>query len=210
MKKIITFICVGSLFLSGIHAFGQVGITFRPYARAGLNLLPPSMEDLDYSDGFSDATIKRNPIAAGAGAQILLQKEDIRLGVDIGAGTIFRNLVVYEVTGTGTSNHLDQEYSVYTLAVAEKMLDERIFIQGGAGIHIAPWYYEYYYESENYTDVQNYYSGVGVSFAIMAAIGAEFPLSPGANLFMLAKLDGILRYGLMLPLTANVGLSFKL
>ena len=47
-------------------------------------------------------------------------------------------------------------------------------------------------------------------FAIMAAAGAEISVSPKVNLFLLGKLDGVFRYGIMLPLSANIGMSFKL
>jgi len=145
----------------------------------------------------------------GAGSQFLLQKNGIGLGIDIGAGTLFSNKVIYD-EGVGTATNLDQQYSIYILFLAEYKLGEIFFIQGGLGPHISPWYWEYYYASNNYSDVENWDSGVAVKFAIMAAAGAEFPINPKVNLFLLGKLDGIFQYGLMLPLTVNIGVSFRL
>lgn len=210
MRKFFPAIIVIAFMVQSLPVLSQSGLTLRPYVRAGLNLTPPTLEELEYSGptiGFEQRT---NPIAAGAGAQVLMQRENLKIGLDVGAGSLFRNLVINDVPGIGTSNHLDQEFSIYTLALVEKMLTETVFVQGGAGLHFCPWVYEYYYESENYRDQRTYYSGVGTSFAIMLAVGTEIPISSNVNLFVLAKLDGIIRYGLMLPITGNIGLSFDL
>jgi hypothetical protein len=105
---------------------------------------------------------------------------------------------------------VDEEYSVYVLPFVQKSLGEQFYLQGGAGIHICPWYYEYYYESANYTDTYDEYYGVGYGLGLMLGLGTEIPLSEKADFFLLGKLDGILRYGIMLPLTINAGVRIDL
>jgi hypothetical protein len=195
--------------MPAIPGYGQKGLTIRPYIRAGINLLPPSMEDLDYTGDWSDAEVKVNPMTVGLGSQFLLDKGTFGLGVDFGGGSLFIHKVIND-QGVGISTYTDEEYSIYIKFLAEYNLGGILFLQGGIGPHIAAWWYEYYYESANYSDVEDWDSGVGVSLAIMAAAGAEIPISENVNLFLLGKLDGIFRYGMMFPLTANVGLSFKL
>jgi hypothetical protein len=207
MKKILITLVLLSLLSAG--TFAQEALNIRPYVRAGVNLLPPSLEDLDFSGGMPGAEIIRNPLAAGAGAQISMLRNDLRVGLDVGASTSFVNTVQYD-QGVGVSNYVDEEYSVYLLGFVQKPLEEIFFVQGGGGIHICPWYYEYYYESVNYTDTYDEYYGVAYSLGLMAGVGAEIPLSPKANLFLLGKLDVVIRYGIMLPLTVNGGLSIDL
>lgn len=207
MKRILIAVAALLLLSAGISAQG--GMSIRPYVRFGLNLLPPSLEDLGFSGGMPGAEIIRNPLSAGAGAQISLLMNSFRAGLDVGATTMFVNKVQYD-QGVGVSNYLDEEYSVYVLGFVQKPLGEFFFIQGGAGIHICPWYYEYYYESANYTDTYDEYSGVGYSLGLMAGVGTEIPLGSKTNLFLLGKLDGIIRYGIMLPLTVNAGVRIDL
>ncbi len=190
-------------------SFAQAGLTVRPYAKAGLNLLPPSLDDLSFSGGMIGADVKKNPLVAGLGCQFKLEKGDLGLGLDVGGGTLFVNKVMYD-QGVGTSNYLDEEYDISLVFFAEKKLSGFAFVQGGIGPYFTPWYYEYYYESVNYTDVYDSYGGVAVTLGVMAAVGAEVPLSPNADFFILGKLEGIFQYGIMLPLTVNAGFSLKL
>lgn len=207
MKRILNAIIVLLLLSAGLYA--QEEFNLKPYVRVGVNLLPPSLEDLDFSGGMPGAEIIRNPLSAGAGVQISTMMNELRVGFDVGATTMFINTVRYD-QGVGISNYVDEEYSVYLLGFVQKPLGELFFVQGGGGIHICPWYYEYHYESANYTDTYDEYYGVGYSLGLMVGLGTEIPLSPNINLFMLGKLDGIIRYGIMLPLTVNAGLSIDL
>ncbi|MDF1570647.1 MAG: hypothetical protein P1P82_03415 [Bacteroidales bacterium] len=207
MKNPLITIVVLLLLSAGSSA--QEVMTMRPYVRAGLNLTPPSLEDLSYSGDMPGAEIIRNPLSVGAGVQFSLQRSGLEFGMDVGATTMFVNTVRYD-QGVGVSNYVDEEYSVYLLAFLQKPLGENFFIQGGLGPHICPWNYEYYYESVNYTDSYEDYSGVGVSLGLMLGLGTEVPLSQKASFFLLGKLDGIFRYGIMLPLTVNAGLSIDL
>lgn len=189
--------------------FAQKGITITPYARLGLNMLPPSMDDLDYVGDWSGADIKINPISSGAGLQVKLDKNGLGLGIDAGATTLFFHKVVHD-QGVGVSTYTEDEYSVYLKFFAQKGLGDLFFVQGGVGVHINPWFYEYYYDSANYTDTWNSSSGTYVSYALHLAVGTEIPLSPKVNLFLLGKLEGIFAYGIMLPVSGNVGLSYAL
>ncbi len=207
MKRIYAAIALLSLLSAG--SLAQEEMNIRPYVRAGVNLLPPSLEDLEFSGDMPGAEIIRNPVSAGAGVQISMLMNDLRVGLDVGAATMFVNTVRYD-QGVGVSNYVDEEYSVYLLGFMQRPLGEMFFFQAGGGLHICPWYYEYYYESANYTDTYDEYYGVGYSLAFMAGLGTEIPLSPKANLFLLGKLDAIVRYGIMLPLTVNAGLSIDL
>ncbi len=203
--------------LSSTFVFGQGTLSLRPYLRAGINMLPPTLEDLDFVDPPTDAEVHKTPISAGAGVQILIPSisgaigldETYKMGMDVGATTIFFNKVIYD-EGVGTANYFDEEYSVYLMPFLEKSLGEVFFLQGGVGLHILPWFYEYYYESNNYTDSDEYYSGVGFSGGFMFAGGMRVSLGSRSGLFLLGKMDGIIRYGLMLPVTINAGFTVDL
>ena len=207
MKRFI-IICI-ACFLAVTVTYGQTTITVRPYVRGGLNLLPPTLEDLEFVGDMTGAEVLKRPHAVGAGAQVKLDLKGWEVGLDAGATTMYLNIVRYD-QGVGVSNYVDEEYSVYINGFVQKPLSDIFFIQGGAGLHICPWFYEYYYESANYTDVYDEYSGVGISPALMIAAGTEVPISEKANLFLLGKMDLIARYGLMLPVTVNVGISIEL
>jgi len=194
-----------------LTTYGQIDkkITIRPYLRAGINLLPPSMEDLEYEGDWSDAVINKNPINIGAGTQVKISLDKVDVGIDIGGGTMYKNEVVYD-EGVGISSYLDKESHIYILLFGEYTLKDPFFVQVGLGPNISPWYYEYYYDSVNYTDQSESYSGVGVNLAFMASAGADFAISENINIFLLGKMDGIFRYGVMLPFTLNIGVSFNL
>ena len=215
MKRILLFVI--STMLSCTIVSGQGNLSLRPYFRAGINLLPPTLEELDFQDPPLDAEIRKTPLSAGTGMQLLILPvanaigldETFTLGMDVGATTVFFNKVIND-QGVGVATHFDQEYSVYMIPFVEKSFGDVFFIQGGFGLHILPWFYEYYYESNNVSDASEYYSGVGYSGGFMIAAGTHIPLSTRAGLFIMGKMDGIIRYGLMLPLTINAGLTIDL
>ena len=210
IKKNFTLVIL--VFLASLlSAYGQINnkITIRPYLRAGINLLPPSMEDLEYIGDWSDADINKNPINIGLGTQLKLALNKVDVGIDIGGGTMFRNEVIYD-EGVGVSSYLDKESHIYVLFFGEYIIKDPFFVQFGMGPHISPWTYEYYYDSVNYTDQSESSNGVGVNFGVMAAAGADFAISEKFNIFFLGKMDGIFRYGVMLPFTVNIGFSIDL
>jgi len=189
--------------------YAQKGITVIPYARLGLNMLPPSMDDLDYIGDWSGADIKINPLSSGAGVQVKVDKNGLGLGIDAGISTMFFHKVIHD-QGVGVSTYTQDEYSIYLKVFAQKGLGDMFFVQGGAGVHFNPWFYEYYYDSVNYTDSWDESSGSYTSFALHVALGTEVPLTPKVKLFLLGKLEGIFAYGIMLPISGNIGLSYSL
>jgi len=211
MKNKLFLLIILALMVSIVKSYGQnnIKITLRPYLRAGINLLPPSMEDLEYVGDWSDAVINKNPLCIGAGSQFKVALNKVDLGVDIGGGTVFVNEVIYdEVVGIAT--YLDKESHIYILFFGEFKLKDPFFVQFGLGPNISPWYYEYYYDSVSYSDEQNSGSGVGFNLAFMSSAGVDFDINERTNLFLLGRLDGILRYGMMFPFTINFGISFNL
>jgi len=190
----------------GINVSAQKLISVTPYGGIGLNLLPPTLSDLQYV-GISGEEVRRNIIVSDLGVQFLAELGERKVGVDFGGGTLFVNRVILD-QGVGTSNHLDQEWDIYLKAYLQQDMGGDLFWQLGLGPHFTPWYYSYYYESNNYTDVYDQYGGIATTFGIVGAVGSRAPLSSTMSLQLMAKLDIIFQYGIMVPFTVTAGLTF--
>jgi len=187
-------------------AAAQMSKTYMPYVRAGLNLLPPTLEDLEYL-GLSEDEARKNILIFGGGLQIKTDMYGTGLGLDVGGGSLFVNRIIHD-QGVGTSYHVDSEADIYILLFAERELGPSSFYQVGLGPHIIPWYYTYYYESDNYTDVYDEYGGVTIKAGLSGAVGTELPFGPGAGFYCMARMDMIFQYGILLPVTVVAGLRF--
>jgi len=203
MKKLALLLFVLAGFLT---ASAQSALSFHPYMRAGLTLLPPSLEDLDYV-GLSGEETQKDLLLFGLGLQLKTDLGGTLAGLDIGAGSLFVNRIIYD-QGVGISYHTDSEMDVYITAFAERKLNDIFFYQVGMGPHFLPWYYTYYYESNSYSDVYDEYGGLAVKFGINGALGTDMKLTETIGLYCTARVDMIFQYGIILPVSITAGLNF--
>ena len=197
---------------------GQNAVVIRPYLRVGFLLTPPSADDLGYEivddvvdlDQFLDV----NKGNFGAGVQIFLplsKNPSLKWGLDIGAQKLFSSRFETDASDlpyVDEDYHLDSEYDIYLLAIAELTpAGSPFFVQGGAGGHFVKWSYEYNYESD-YQSKHETGGGMEFCFGLMGAAGTSLRINDRISLPISLRLDGLLRYGLLVSAGLVVGFSF--
>lgn len=110
--------------------------------------------------------------------------------------------------GAGISYNTDKESGVRFLLLAQYSLAGIFFIQGGLGPHLTFWTYHYEYHGV-YEDSSEDENGAGVNLGLMAACGADFPVTKNISIPLYFRIDLLFRYGIMVPVTLNSGITFR-
>jgi len=189
--------------------------SLRPYAKMGMLLTPPSAADLGYIEvdgGNLDEFLDVATANFGGGVQLLLSlnpENTMHLGVDLGAQKLFSS-----VFDLGTSDivyediHHENEFAFYLLALLElRSRRSPVFFQAGAGMHLVSWYWDYTY-SGKYHDEYEEESGLEVNMGFLLSGGFDIPVSERISVPIMLRMDGLMRYGMMLNLSLSIGLSF--
>jgi hypothetical protein len=199
-----------------VPVFRKRSFSFRPYAKMGRLLPPPSATDLNYIevnrenlDEFLDVDTDN----FGGGVQLLFSlnpENTAHVGVDLGAQKLFSS-----VFDLGTSDIVykdirnENEFGFYLLGLLEfRPRRSPLFLQVGAGIQVVSWYWESIY-SDKYTDVyKKEESGLEVNMGLLLAGGFDIPLGQKFSVPIMLRMDGLMRYGLLLNVSLSIGLSF--
>ncbi len=188
----------------------------RPYIGIGSMLNAPSADELGYMDadgGNLDQYLKHKKTSPCLGLQVLVPwKDRIRLGGEIG----FRRLFSSEFnTGTSDISFINEDYDTETeLEVTLLGLIEYqpspsgLFLMGGVGLHVVRWEYESQYES-TYSSADKYYSGTETNFGLMGTVGYRIDLTPNLSAPVMVRVDYLLRYNDLFPVSLTVGLDFR-
>jgi hypothetical protein len=196
-------------------------MVIRGYVKAGILVLAPSAEDLDYSTigGGGDAwTRDWTKTGLGIGAQLLTpistgnaKKKPMRVGVDVAFQKLFSvksNLPTYE--NVYLSEHHDSESSLSILGVGEYALPgTQFFMQGGLGIHMVFWSWTY----EHHGSAGSVYKddgGTGISPALMVGGGTLLPVNEQMSIPIMIRADVLFRYGLMASIGVATGINFSM
>ncbi len=189
--------------------------SLRPYSKIGSLLTPPSASDLGYisADGGSvDEYLDLSAFNFGGGVQFLLSlnpENTLSVGLDLGAQKLFSSVFTLETSDIVYEDvHHDREFSFYLLALLElRSRQSPLFFQAGAGMHLVSWYWDYTY-SGKYSNVYEEESGSGINMALLLAGGFDIPVSERISVPVMLRMDGLLRYGILLNVSLNIGLSF--
>ncbi|MCX6575784.1 MAG: SH3 domain-containing protein [Candidatus Aminicenantes bacterium] len=189
--------------------------SLRPYAKLGMLLTPPSAADLNYIEvdgGNLDEFLDVATANFGGGIQLLFSlnpENTMRVGVDLGAQKLFSS-----VFNLGTSDivyediHNENEFAFYLLALLElRSRRSPVFFQAGAGMHLVSWYWDYTY-SGKYHDEYEEESGLEVNMGFLLSGGFDIPVNERISVPIMLRMDGLMRYGMMLNLSLSIGLSF--
>lgn len=189
-------------------------IRISPYFSIGVTAAAPSLEDLEfyYSDLYERDL---NPLAIGGGIQALFAVKSVWLGVDIGAKKTFKSTASYDmdlIYSTGYTEQIDKETAVNILFLAQYDLNSYLFLQGGLGTYMSSWFYSYEYRNSDYYDSYDYveYTGTGWNFGLMLAGGTHFPITENIFIPLYLRFDLMFRYGIMVPITVNSGITIAL
>jgi hypothetical protein len=190
-------------------------LSFRPYAKIGVLATPPSAADLNYInvDGADmDQYLDVAGFNFGGGVQVLFSlspENTINFGLDLGAQKLYSSIfdlgssdIVYE------DIHHENEFSFYLLGLLEfRPRQLPLFFQGGLGMHLVSWYWDYTY-SGKYSDEYKEESGTEVNLGLMLAGGLDLPVNERISVPIILRMDGLMRYGMLLNISLSIGLSF--
>jgi len=195
--------------------FRKRSLSFRPYAKFGVLATPPTAADLNYLNVDSvnlDQYLDVATFSFGGGVQVLFSlspDNTINFGLDLGAQKLFSSIfdlgsgdIVYE------DIHHENEFSFYLLGLLEfRPRQSPLFFQGGLGMHLVSWYWDYTY-SGKYSDEYKEESGTEVNLGLMLAGGLDLPVNERISVPIMLRMDGLLRYGMLLNISLSIGLSF--
>jgi Bacterial SH3 domain len=189
--------------------------SFRVYSKSGMLLTPPSATDLGYSSVDNVSLEEYLDLAAfnfGGGVQLLFSlnpENTMNFGLDLGAQKLFSSIF-----DTGTSDivyediHHENEFSFYLLGLFElRSPQSPLFFQVGVGMHCVYWSWDYTY-SGKYSNAYEEDSGLEVNVGFLLAGGFDIPVNDKISVPVMLRMDGLMRYGVLLNLSLSIGLSF--
>lgn len=189
------------------------GLTLRVIPKIGTTLIHPSIEDLDYGEGYR----KENFSIANLGltAQILKNFNNVKFGAEFGLQSLWSAEISAEQEDWSyiqESRWNEKRSDIHILGIVELPMRNNIILQGGIGIHSVFYEATYTYLSDYIKDgsEDEEYSGAGIALGMMVSGGVNLPVSENISIPILARLDMITYEGLMMPLSLMVGLSFNL
>jgi hypothetical protein len=176
----------------------------------------PSADELGYVDadgGNLDQFLEHKKSSVCLGVQALIPwKDNLRLGGELGFRRLFTstfNTGSSDISYINEDYDTDTEYDLSLLALIEyQPSPSGFFLLGGAGMHIVRWEYDSQYES-TYSSADNYYSGTGTNLGLMGAAGFRLQLTPKLTAPIMLRLDYILRYNDLFPVSLTAGLEFE-
>ncbi len=189
--------------------------SFRPYAKMGMLLTPPSAADLGYIEvdgGNLDELLDVATANFGGGIQLLFSlnpEKTMHVGFDLGAQKLFSSVFTLETSDIVYEDvHHENEFAFYLLALLElRSRRSPVFFQAGAGMHLVSWYWDYTY-SGKYHDEYTEESGLEVSMGFLLAGGFDIPVTEKISVPIMLRMDGLMRYGMLFNLSLSIGLSF--
>jgi len=218
MRSIIVLMCAMMIF-SSVAACAEGMFSIRPYGRIGYLLAGVNAEELGYTsvEGDNlDEYLDIDKLNYGLGAQFLLSfspESPIKFGVDLGIQNLFKatfDTGSADLDFIDVDNDVETEWSAYMLGVVEfSPPGMPVFLQGGAGIHLAYWQWEQNYESD-YTVDYDTDSGTEVNLAIMLAVGVNIIDTGKIAVPIMVRADNIFRYDWLTYIGATVGVTIKL
>lgn len=189
--------------------------SLRPYAKMGMLLTPPSAAGLGYIEvdgGNLDELLDVATANFGGGVQLLFSlnpENSMRVGVDLGAQKLFSSVFTLETSDIVYEDvHNENEFAFYLLALLElRSRRSPVFFQAGAGMHLVSWYWDYTY-SGKYHDEYTEESGLEVNMGFLLAGGFDIPVNERISVPIMLRMDGLMRYGMLLNVSLSIGLSF--
>jgi len=189
--------------------------SLRPYAKMGMLLTPPSAADLGYIEvdgGNLDELLDVATANFGGGIQLLFSlnpENTMHVGFDLGAQKLFSSVFTLETSDIVYEDiHNENEFAFYLLALLElRSRRSPVFFQAGAGMHLVSWYWDYTY-SGKYHDEYTEESGLEVSMGFLLAGGFDIPVNERISVPIMLRMDGLMRYGMLLNVSLSIGLSF--
>lgn len=189
--------------------------SLRPYAKMGMLLTPPSAADLGYIEvdgGNLDELLDVATANFGGGIQLLFSlnpENTMHVGFDLGAQKLFSSVFTLETSDIVYEDiHNENEFAFYLLALLDlRSRRSPVFFQAGAGMHLVSWYWDYTY-SGKYHDEYTEESGLEVSMGFLLAGGFDIPVNERISVPIMLRMDGLMRYGMLLNVSLSIGLSF--
>jgi hypothetical protein len=148
----------------------------------------------------------------GGGVQLLFSlnpENTMHVGIDLGAQKLYSSVFDLGMSDIVYKDiHNENEYGFYLLGIVElRSPRSPFFFQIGAGIHLVSWYWEYIYSGED-SDVHQEKSGLEVNMGLLLAGGIDIPLSERISVPIMLRMDGLIRYGMLINTSLSIGLSF--
>ena len=216
MKKMYLLALVLIIWQSNIYCQETSrNFSVRPYVQMGFTAAVPTLEELGYLvvDGppLSEDHRKVDALSYGLGIQALYGKGNCKFGLEIGGMRLFKSTVILDNTDVnlGISTNIDREMTSQILVIAQGSLAGIFFAEAGIGPRITLWTYSYEYLGR-YGNTYEDDWGVKVNFGIMAAGGVDIPISRSISIPIYVRMDMLFRYGVIVPLTINSGITVRL
>ena len=196
------------------------GTILSAQTRVGWTLLPPDLQALEYG-GVPGDWQQMNALNYGILLQgLFLPLETgvgmLRIGAEFGFSWLFTSTVQdpsipYNIGAIQVTEdrYIDREMSMSFGGVAQIELSRYLFLKAGVGAHAVLWLYDYSYKSTSSVD-SNSDSGTGISPAFMFAAGTNLPARDTTLITIAVRVDLLLRYGLMVPVSVTAGVSFPM
>jgi len=189
--------------------------SLRPYGKIGKLLTPPSAADLGYFEaggGNLDEFLSVATANFGGGIQLLFSlnpENTMHFGVDLGAQKLYSstfNLGTSDIVYEDIQN--EKEFVAYLLGLLElRPRRSPLFLQVGAGMHLVYWSWDHTY-SEKYYEEHKKNSGLEVNMGFLLSTGLDIPLGKWISVPIMLRMDGLMRYGMLLNVSLSIGLSF--
>jgi hypothetical protein len=220
MKKL--YIITIALFACQLNVYNQDlydRATVRLYGSFGSTLAVPMLNEsgspITGSYIFPGYTKMLDTLSFGSGIQILFRGQKLRMGLDAGYLRMFNNtatLDTYDGYGKTKSNYQHKESALRLMLIAHYSPSGIFFLEGGVGPHMIFLNYHYDHSEDFGWKIETYNigkKGKEFTWGLMAAIGANIPVSENVSIPIYARIDYLFRYGYLIPVTLNSGITFR-
>ena len=211
--------CIKILIISIVctySTYSQESMLLRPYFKIGVMATPPNTVDLEYSvDGIAGGMDDKQSVrqlVIGLGCQLMVEtnKPGLSLGGEIGMQNLFHSRVDGALLrSTYYSYHIDREWELYiNPLVGFTSEDSPFFFQGGLGLHLVFWDWQYRYSSI-YETTSNSNGGSNTNLGLMLKAGTLLNITPSVSLPVALRTDILFRYGGLISVSLIVGFDYK-
>ena len=189
--------------------------SLRPYGKIGKLLTRPSAADLGYFEaggGNLDEFLSVATANFGGGIQLLFSlnsENTMQFGVDLGVQKLYSS-----VFDLGTSDIVYEdirhknEFAAYLLGLLElRPRRSPLFLQVGAGMHLVTWDWVWTY-SGKYEEEHKEDSGFEINMGFLLSTGLDIPLGKWISVPIMLRMEGLMRYGMLINASVSIGLSF--
>jgi hypothetical protein len=75
-------------------------------------------------------------------------------------------------------------------------------------MHFVAWYWDYTYEGKYHSEYKEE-TGLDATLGLLLTGGFDIPVSERVSMPIMARVDGLMRYGMLLTFSVSIGLTFR-